>query len=196
MIWQKKRKSKIISCDEEKLRRWKRFKKNSSKKNFRDEDNLTKFRQREWTFYFSRTSLNLINHQNLLSKMLNRVKNITMNWLFEFITRLTSFINIERKKDMYIYVDSAPVICLIDYQCLLSVEKLNRVKNIFKLWLLSIEFITKLADIDEIDEKNEKKKKKMKMKVTMIWMRWMRLLRPSNLRIFKFDENINFKIAN
>ena len=90
--------------------------------------------------------------------MLNRVKNITMNWLSEFIIKLTNLTNIERKKNMYIYVDSAPVIYLINYQCLLFVEKLNRVKNIFKLWLLSIEFITRLTNIDEIDEKNEKKK--------------------------------------
>ena len=84
--------------------------------------------------------------------------------MFKFITRLTSLTSIKRKKDIYINVDSAFVTCLINYQCLLSVERSNRVKNIFKLWFLSIEFITKLTDIDEIDEKNEKKRKKNKDK--------------------------------
>ena len=115
VIWQRRRKSKIIFCDEWRFRRWKRFKKDSSQKNFRDEDDLTKFRQREWIFYFFRTLLSLIDHQNLLSKMLNRVKNIIMNWLFEFIIRLTSLINIGRRKSMYIYIDSVFVTCLIDY---------------------------------------------------------------------------------
>ena len=196
MIWQRRRKSKIISCDEWRFRRWKRSEKDLSQKNLRGESDLTKFRQQKWTFYFFRTSLSLIDHQNLLSKVLNRVRNITMNWLSEFITRLTNLISTERKKGMYIYIDSALMTCLIDYQYLLSVEELNRVRNIFKLWLLSIKFITKLTDIDETDEKNEKKKKKMKMKMTMIWMKWMKLLRSPNSRIFKFDENINFKIAN
>ena len=196
VIWQKKRESKIISCGEWRSRRWKQSEKDSGQKSFRGENDLTKFRQREWTFYFFRTSLSLIDHQNLLSKMLNRVRNITMNWLSEFIIRLTNLTSIERRKDMYIYVGSALVTCLIDYQCLLFVEKLNRVRNIFKLWFLSTEFITKLTNIDEIDEENKKKKRKMKMKMTIIWMKWMRLLRPPNLKIFKFDKNISFKIAN
>ena len=136
IIWQKKQKSKIISCDEKRPRRWKRFKKNSNERNFGGENDLTKFRQQKWTFYFFRTSLNLINHQNLLSKVLNRVRNIIMNWLLKFIIRLTSLTSSGRKKDMYINIDSVFVTCLIDYQYLLSVEKLNRVRNILKLWLL------------------------------------------------------------
>ena len=115
VIWQRRRKSKVVSCDEKRLRRWKRFKKNSSEKDFRGENHLTEFWQREWIFYFFRISLSLIDHQNLLSKMLNRVRNIIMNWLFEFIIRLTSFTSIGKEKDMYIYVDSALVTCLIDY---------------------------------------------------------------------------------
>ena len=45
------------------------------------------------------------------------------------------------------------------------------------------------------EAKNEEKKneEKKKMKMTIIWMRWMRL---PDLRIFKSDENVNFKIAN
>ena len=171
VIWQRRRKNKIISCDEKRSRQWKRFEKNLNEKDFRDEDDLTKSQQWKWIFYFFRTSLSLINHQNLLLKMLNRVRNITINWLSEFITKLTSFTSIERKKDMYIYVSFAFVTCLIDYQCLLFIKRLNHVRNIFKLWLLSTEFITKLINIDEIDKKNKKKKRKMKMKMTIIWMR-------------------------
>ena len=144
-----------MSDDEKRSWRWKRFKQKKKERRTR-KFSTTKMTRRN--FNNERISLNLIDHQSLLSEILNRVKNIIINWSSEFIIKLIKLTSIKWVEDVYVNVNFIFVTCLINYKCLLSVEKLNRVRNIFKLKLLSTEFIIRLTDIDENNNNDDEKR--------------------------------------